>query len=207
MKKNITTILFLCTAFAYSCKKPGTPNIPVNSDMRQAFSFKPGSYWIYLDSISGKTDSFFITGFADEYAIPDNGQTHDLVLMLMCNIDSTTSNIDTNIWQIELIINRIDLTNKVNLGYSLGFTIVGYYPLINFPFNEKLTVSNPIGLPEYSGKTTITLYNNYSVLSENYKNVACINDSASSFVPVLPNYVSFSQDNTICFSYNNTFCL
>jgi hypothetical protein len=49
--------------FAGACRhKQAQPEyIYVDSATRQHFAFKPGSYWIYKDSVSGRVDSCYVT--------------------------------------------------------------------------------------------------------------------------------------------------
>jgi hypothetical protein len=65
--KNLIYILFLCTCLM-SCKqckkKQAEPDqgfsSPVNTDLYAYAYFKPGTYWVYQDSISGILDSVYI---------------------------------------------------------------------------------------------------------------------------------------------------
>ena len=202
MTNKIYFALICSILFASSCKKPGTPNIPVDSAMRQAFSFKLGSYWIYLDSISGKTDSFYVGAFWTDILTQYNGQKYEHMgtLIYCCDTNGTVN--DTTTWELDLVTNRICLTNIFGLGSNLGNVIINYFPLINFPFSRSITISNITDYSGYNGKTSIQLFNSFSIGIKNYSNIAVINNSASSFVPVLP-----SHDSTIWFSYNNTFYL
>ncbi|MES2479686.1 MAG: hypothetical protein V4561_11410 [Bacteroidota bacterium] len=45
--------------FFAGCKKKNQ-TIYLSEDIKRNFSFKPGSYWIYRDSISGREDSCYI---------------------------------------------------------------------------------------------------------------------------------------------------
>jgi hypothetical protein len=59
--KNKTCILLLiafCSLLA--CRKNNVPHYPINAALKVAFSFKPGTYWIYQDSLSGEIDSFYV---------------------------------------------------------------------------------------------------------------------------------------------------
>ena len=186
-----------------SCSKPGIPNVPVDSAMKKAFSFKPGSYWIYRDSISGNFDSCFVSAYVTPNLTTYNGEkTFDLAFMFMYHYQFNNTNIDTMVWHLVLVANRICLEDQINLGTRLGTFSINYYPLINYPFNTKITNSGISEFTGYGGKTSIELLDNYNVKSNIYSNVGVNNDSASSFVPVLP-----SHDSSIWFSYNNSFYL
>lgn len=66
--KNLIYLLFLCACLT-SCtqckKKQPEPEIgfkaPVNADLYAYAYFKPGTYWVYQDSISGILDSVYVT--------------------------------------------------------------------------------------------------------------------------------------------------
>ena len=60
------TILMLASGLLLlqSCIK--TKVYSVNSDMKSVFNYKPGSYWIYKDSITGVIDSVYVTANQDE---------------------------------------------------------------------------------------------------------------------------------------------
>ena len=50
----------LCAVVLFGCTRSKSVNTPVNSDLIASFNYKPGTYWIYRDSISGEIDSFFV---------------------------------------------------------------------------------------------------------------------------------------------------
>lgn len=67
--KNLIYLLFLCACLTSctQCKKKQPEPIdyafstPVNTDLYAYAYFKPGTYWVYQDSISGILDSVYIT--------------------------------------------------------------------------------------------------------------------------------------------------
>lgn len=68
MKQSIYKTLVCCFLLScYSCKKdtktePDTGfSAPVNTDLYAYAYFKPGTYWVYQDSISGILDSVYVT--------------------------------------------------------------------------------------------------------------------------------------------------
>lgn len=46
---------------AIGCKKKEEFSKTIDPKMKQYFSFQPGTYWIYKDSVSGKEDSFYVS--------------------------------------------------------------------------------------------------------------------------------------------------
>ncbi len=59
MKLFLFAILFTVIAIA-SCKQKENPKIFINEELRNYYNYQPGSYWIYYDSVSGATDSFYV---------------------------------------------------------------------------------------------------------------------------------------------------
>ena len=56
--------VFIILVFLLSeCKKTGKKEfveLDTDSAMAVHFNFKPGTYWIYMDSLSGRIDSFYV---------------------------------------------------------------------------------------------------------------------------------------------------
>ncbi len=66
-KSNYLGFLFLLTLMVLSsCKKKVNYHY-VNGQLLSAFNFKPGTYWIYIDSVTGREDSFVVTNYGDNY--------------------------------------------------------------------------------------------------------------------------------------------
>ena len=73
-----TLLLPLLALFAFAaCKKDAHSGnngqyFPLDASFKQHFVFKPGSYWIYRDSVTGQTDSAYVTT-ADSTAVFTGG--------------------------------------------------------------------------------------------------------------------------------------
>ena len=108
--KNILFIAgFVLIAFMYSCNKNNTHEVHISSDLLSHFSVKPGTYWIYKDSITGRTDSFFVrsnsfSSIEQSYYYYD----HNSIMMAEFNIDGTAIP-DSSLWDIELRDSAFDL--------------------------------------------------------------------------------------------------
>lgn len=63
MKKYIAVFAVLGLLLT-ACKKNNTYYGLLDPELKRNFSFKPGSYWIYRDSLSGRIDSFFVSAIA-----------------------------------------------------------------------------------------------------------------------------------------------
>ncbi len=65
--KNLT-IAFIGIIALWGCKKSSSPSVTIynlDPSFKSGFAFQPGSYWIYQDSISGETDSAYVSGYTD----------------------------------------------------------------------------------------------------------------------------------------------
>lgn len=66
--KNLT-IAFLAVIALWGCnKKSSSPTVTIynlDPSFKAGYSFQPGSYWICRDSISGETDSAYVSGYTD----------------------------------------------------------------------------------------------------------------------------------------------
>ncbi len=58
MNRFALTTLVLLSCVIASCTKERVT--PVDSVLRATFAYKPGTYWIYKDSLSGREDSFAV---------------------------------------------------------------------------------------------------------------------------------------------------
>lgn len=119
--KYIFFISIIFLAF-YSCKKNDTPQRdPCNgtygdtallSAQLSGFRYKPGTYWILRDSISGNADSVFVTRYHEGY----NGACVRFQYYNFCtNSDSIT------------------LTHAASIENSCGYEILNVY---NAPFDS-----------------------------------------------------------------------
>src|SRR5436853_130194 len=66
----IVALIFIsATAFFIGCKhdKPPVPlDRTIPADMKSYWTFKPGTYWIYQDTVTGKLDSVYVTLFTND---------------------------------------------------------------------------------------------------------------------------------------------
>ncbi|MFA6150677.1 MAG: hypothetical protein WC716_05100 [Chitinophagaceae bacterium] len=70
--KNILTVLIALFAFASCNKEPEYETKYLDANLKAALNNKPGSYWIFKDSVSGEFDSIYLV--ANELKI-DEGYT------------------------------------------------------------------------------------------------------------------------------------
>jgi hypothetical protein len=82
-KSNLWLLLIITTIFAFfghGCKKSDT-YYPIQDPFRQWTDFKKGSYWIFLNEMTNKTDSTFIAYTPSNYYYPpEKGKVHYEIL-------------------------------------------------------------------------------------------------------------------------------
>lgn len=61
MKKLVVTLAGIITMLIilFGCKKTDSA-MPLDENLRKHFSYQPGTYWIYKDSVNGQIDSFAV---------------------------------------------------------------------------------------------------------------------------------------------------
>lgn len=81
---RLYTLLLLI--FLFSCKKENNRIDHINDDLRNHFSYQPGTYWVMYDSLRGETDSLYITS--------NSGVVYDSVIsgpqIIMSMLDSNS---------------------------------------------------------------------------------------------------------------------
>jgi len=175
--KNIiylATVLCICITGMYSCKKnSGIPHYTIDADLKTAFDFKPGTYWIYRDSISGRVDSFAVR--TNTFSTPTiaGNYSFDIIKITMTEYIGGSS-ADTSGWQINLFANCEEIIWFNNINFN-GQEYIDLNPMFSFPFKLGLPLIN-FGIPsgEYNGIIT-NIYSNYIVNSINYNSIAEIN--------------------------------
>jgi len=179
MKNICCVVMFVSGAFLHSCKKNGgLPDYPVNADLKAAFSFKPGSYWIYKDSISGEIDSFFVRQLVSTYNAITPNIPYTVDQVLTCITEWNTNNhADSNVWQISLIINNLYISYDASAAYLY---LLSYGPGISYPFTNV-----------YASDTVLVL-NTYSLLGNNFENVVEVHYVESS--PLYSDYFYLCPD-------------
>jgi hypothetical protein len=192
MKKNIGIAFIIFFVFLHSCKKPGgnVTNYPINAELRAAFNFQPGTYWIYKDSISGRVDSFFVTSnnLIRGYSSADNYSMDELTIFISeySIYPAFKANIQT--WQF---LYETTMFNVLYPESKIYTAQVQYEPLINYPFQSALL---DFGIsPAYSDiGNVINVFNSYSINGLVFSNVGEVNhyanDIPQNFNPNSPTY-------------------
>jgi hypothetical protein len=120
-------LLLLLGACRHKQSQPET--IYVDKATRQHFAFKPGSYWIYKDSISGRVDSCYVTAIDsslrhnDEYTKIYQTIHSELVQRPIVNplSDSLTIWIGLGNGNVGIGYNTTDFLNHRNFGLQLTY--------------------------------------------------------------------------------------
>lgn len=188
MKRKLLSIAFLTGIVFFGCNKPTkVTNHPINADLKAAFNYQKGSYWVYRDSISGMIDSFYVTN--------NNSQTvHE------AGRDFAYEEIDIHIselniaplpvipflqnWQFNYYESSIEAfftdsniyTNKIEYG-----------TLVNYPFKNVIVGTNYGTGIAYgsSAKDTVTnIFSSYLVFGQSFSNIAEVNHTADLSVKV-----------------------
>ncbi len=152
------TILFL--GF-YSCK---IENKPVESDLKSAFNFQPGTYWIYKEALSGAIDSFYVSGSALTSGYGQHrSYTYDIIeeYIISERIDTPVL-VKNGSWYLTMQLNEFNfhidmefMANAVNTDEYLN-----YYDFLAFPFSKYR-----------DGKDSIDVAGTYQVNGNSFDNV------------------------------------
>ncbi len=191
-----------CVAFAiaatfHACKKDSVQNTPINPALQAAFNYKPGTFWIYKDSISGLVDSFFVTNNYTNKVSQSSTYTYDEIGIDITQYSiSPVRNTDTQYWVYYYAGNNITMLYNEKRG---GNTIIeyNYSPIVNYPFVNPISFTGN-GLYLAIDTSTIYLLNSFSVSSQSFTNVALVNHRGTQPQHNLIPQFSFSDWFYIC---------
>ena len=130
-KYYLIGLLFLLCVLG-ACKKKNR-NIPISADLKKFFSYKPGTYWIYKDSVNGQIDSFAVLSNTFGTA----SSTYEVA-------DQETDNI--------AVFKKNVLFDSIYCKWTLAKDAVGFvfstyylsinYPLFIYPFEQGYNSNN-----------------------------------------------------------------
>ncbi len=174
--KALRFVLFAFLLLAVGCSKKKMTHYPVNAELKAAFNYKPGTYWIYRDSISGEVDSFFVTRYDSSFhQEPEKDYSYDVITIRVAVL-----NIEPKVDTEQKYFEYAYVQNAISAYYRYKDTIwkvVEYVPLINYPYEKALTASVGLG-NVYSINETGSLTNTfptYIVTGKTFNNVAEVN--------------------------------
>jgi len=184
MKKSLIAIgLFGIMLFANCTKTPSATHILIDSFLVKNFNYKPGTYWVYKDSITGEEDSFYVHDNVSTSTSSGN------------NYNSLEDNININIYQnssanIKQANWFVNMNGKVlDIRYSGNITIEYVYFLIvpyqlgllnnsNEDSGYVVSINNSVSINKktYAGVVITKHKNNLDSLYPSYNNTFFINN-------------------------------
>ena len=193
--KKVLFFLVILTTF-YACKKNnGIVNYPIDADLKAAFNYQVGTYWIYRDSISGRIDSFAVTKNVftpgSQTAATGGNYTLDGIEIYITEYNGG-SKTDTTGWEWLLSTNSEELIWYSNIGF-VGQVYFDFKPIFTYPFK----IGEPVFIDGQYGNdtpTTTNIYSNYALNGVNFVNVAEIYNT----------YITFNNTNVVDWFYINS---
>jgi len=159
----LAVALCICITGMYSCKKNNpVPHRIIDADLKGAFDFQPGTYWIFKDSLTGQIDSFYVRGTSMANNTSNNpSYTYDEMDIDIKEVNESPIGADTARWGIDLEQNKIYLSDW---------------------YIDNFADYDPIVYPFTSGTQTSAVYNQSIILLNtvtsginSFNNVAIIN--------------------------------
>jgi len=149
-----------------NCKKKNLVQLDSEPGLTAPYSFLPGTYWIYMDSLNGRMDSFFVTSNSYQQQV---GQSviydYHIVTISDHNIDSTNI-ADSALWTLDLEGSNIIVNYYYGQG-GFGWKYdVQYSPLFSLPI-----AVGPLAASPDTGYVT-NLYGVFTIDTSRFYNVA-----------------------------------
>ncbi len=165
---------------------------PVDADLKSAFHFGKGSYWLFVDSLSGDMDSIVVTTDSTYYKI-EHGVEVETMSMVFTEIQKEALYATkVSYWEYRLKGTdfAVFLFNNKLSTHSICFD-----PFVLYPFQIMPIAVAPVITGYEDSSEVSNIYDMLSVYSNDFKNVAVISHKSS------------IADNGILpfFSYNNTY--
>ncbi len=161
--KNYLLSFFVFSLCFSGCTKSQAPkgkDILVNSDLKEAFNFKTGTYWVYKDSISGEMDTFHVVYHLQKLhdAPPTNRTEATLSVVEFRSTNGRTK----ESWHYQMYSeNKFSLTHFDQKGLNAPMRHYSYAAL-DYPFQVSDRVS---------------ILPSYNVADSTYTNVLLLRDS------------------------------
>ena len=155
----------LCAVVLFGCTRSKSVNTPVNSDLIASFNYKPGTYWLYRDSISGEIDSFFVRSNTAETSYL-NGNSIDNIQIEITEFHVSPLSADTSRW---LFIYESDMVCIVYHGLIGGD--INFFPVTNYPFTYDIHTCAGCATADDSGYI-VNIFSSYQILGQSYNNVS-----------------------------------
>jgi hypothetical protein len=138
--KTPFAFLLICLACSISaCKKKQVPveALDTNPEVKAHFNFQPGTYWIYWDSVSKRTDSFYVT--SNTYSKQNDPTVvltyHYLTIAEVTEDTASAAIADSAKWVFDFERNKIIADYYYYYTDDKWKNDVGYSPLFTYPFS------------------------------------------------------------------------
>ena len=175
MKKKYLFILILVSLFA--CNRNNVkPDVAthISDSLKKYFYYKPGTYWIYKDSISGRRDSFVVVK-TDSFAT-------------ILEVFSTPAHLQQC---IDIYVDEYNLDSSGASVYHWKWSLIGAGAYVNLLTGPLFFHPFIIGqaFPFMSDECLLTnIFASYAVNGNNFSNVAEINHYNNDSIPIPPSY-------------------
>ena len=172
MKKYFSLFLVFAAILLLinACKKQGSglPHKTIDADLKTAFDYLPGTYWIYRDSITGRVDSFAVRSNTFNTGNVSGNYIIDGIAIYIAEYNGG-SIADTSLWIMSLSTNCINLIWDQNLA---GQQYFDFDPAFNYPFSvgSLSTVGGNLGSDNSDG--TINVFPSFTLLNNSFNEVA-----------------------------------
>ena len=161
--KKIIVVISIGISILSCNKKNNTPvEYPINDTLKAHYNYQVGSYWIYMDSISGEEDSFYVTSnVLSKQKVSDEEIYDNIYISIKQQPENPFKTIITD-WYFSIGLRS----------FSIGIGIDYYiYPVVTYPISVgPLSSSNSWGYVQ-------SLYTIFTLKGNTFSNVACIHDS------------------------------
>lgn len=170
MKKYLA-IIIAALMLAACNKGDDKPYIPLNTQLKNSYSFKEGSYWIYKDSITGRRDSFFVDYYQYIKSVDQGGSNTEKINLVIKDYPIDTPLSDSSSWLFTLLNGETMALQYQHLISPNEFFIITYLNY-GYPF---VTGYNP----DHSLYTLV--YPSLLINNQSYTNVARLISGADSY--------------------------
>jgi len=171
-------VLFLFLFVLNSCKKQ-LPHYSIDSDVKAAFNYQPGTYWIYRDSITGRIDSFYVTQNVFQANVPSGDYTEDAISINIIEKDIDANSVGGTPIQYYLSVgeNGVSIEYAPNLPAEADYIL--YNPFFIYPFQPGAFVWKS-GLKGSSDESyCMQIFTSYTLNGQVFSNVAEIPHGSS----------------------------
>ncbi|MGN6567300.1 MAG: hypothetical protein ACTHJ0_05075 [Flavipsychrobacter sp.] len=136
--------LFLVILVVTACNK--TKYINIDPNLKNAFFYKIGTYWVYTDSLSSDIDSFFVTNSSDAHDMTTDNQNEEHINIDISEyIKHATGLVDTSAWTLLIARNYLAFTwlKALSTTIYIDYSYI-YYPFEVGPLNQYTTTAGTI---------------------------------------------------------------